>query len=154
VEAGLQKDPDAWIGRTIRLKASVWPFPAPCRGLVRLACGSSYWLVKHSGLVDSLSSGSGSYTGRTIAAVDQEFSQPAPMSLLLYPEPDPLLASLRKVPWLGGLLPRPRPIFGGGTYRVRIQVARQGTQCLSQDCYWAILPDAASAPAAGGFVGR
>jgi hypothetical protein len=149
VEAGLQKDPAAWLGRTIRLRASALPFPAPCRGPTQAACGGSYWLVKQSSLVDSLASNQDGYGGWSVAEVDQLFSQPAPVSLLLYPEPDRLLATLRRVPWLGGLLPRPQPVFGGVIYRVRLRLAERDAHCGYGPCYWAILADAGPVPTGG-----
>jgi hypothetical protein len=59
-------------------------------------------------------------------------------------EPDPLLAALRRLPLVGGLVPGPQVARGGvlATYRVRLLAAPAAT-CDAVPCYQAMLLDAA-----------
>jgi hypothetical protein len=59
-------------------------------------------------------------------------------------EPDPLLAALRRLPLVGGLVPGPRAVRRGvlATYRVRLQPA-PAPVCDATPCYEVFLQDAA-----------
>jgi hypothetical protein len=66
------------------------------------------------------------------------------MLLLAWATPDPLLAVVRRVPLLSGLLPAPEAVNWGtvATYRVQLRVMPD-KPCGDTTCYEAMLLDAA-----------
>jgi len=116
VIAGLNRDPRAWVGRTVLVRGA---------GLRLLpGCGAGHWCLE--GLYEP--------AARRRGAV-----------LLLEPGPaDPLVARLRRVPILDGVAPLPQRLRGGAAavYRVRFQAAPRQS-CDARPCVTAILVDAA-----------
>jgi hypothetical protein len=69
---------------------------------------------------------------------------------LAWADPDPLRAFLRRLPWLGRLVPRAQPMRWGevAVYRVQVRVETH-TYCGARVCYQALLLDAAPAALLG-----
>jgi hypothetical protein len=130
VESGLRQEPSAWLGRTIRLRVMVSWGSLACPSNSTGRCATVFSLTEYpsSGMLNSIL--------QTVVLSD---------ILFLHPEPDPFLTRLRGLPGFGSLIPRPQPVVGGGIYRVKLEVAPSSFQCPRAPCYWAVLPDAASA---------
>ena len=115
VLAGLAHDPQAWVGRTALVRgAALSLLPG---------CAPTRWCP------------AGLYEPRT--------PRPGPI-LLLEPGPaDPLVESLRRVPLLAGVAPRPQRLHGRATavYRVRFPAVAQRS-CDARPCVTAVLVDA------------
>jgi hypothetical protein len=117
VVAALQSQPAGWAGQVIRLDAVAWP----CLGWATGPC-----LAPTPVLTDPGAGGSPT----TLSLAD--------------PPPSALVALLRAVPLVDGLLPVPQtPHWGkAATYRVRI-LAVPTESCVLAPCYQALLLDAA-----------
>jgi hypothetical protein len=120
VQPHLHHDPAAWVGRTLRVRGIA--IPAGCStwdAQQDLPCPDRW----RQGIVDP--------DGVTL------------LPLTVGP-PNPLLASVRRLPLLGGLAPAPRAVHWGAvaTYRVRLG-ALPRSLCGTTPCYEARLLDAA-----------
>jgi hypothetical protein len=119
VEAGLKRDPHAWLGRTVLLHAVVIVPSTPCSRGGKDPCGRLLYLMDDPALF-----------GRVESSL-----------FLLRLESDPLLDRLRGLPGVSGLLPSPQDLTGS-TFRVRIQLSSAAYLCPLGGCYEAALLDA------------
>jgi hypothetical protein len=121
VQMNIIRSPGAWIGRTVRVRALVGNSCATWMGGANPACIS--W---QPALLDPSAP-----------------SAASALPLVGAPQP-PLLAALRQLPLVGGLVQSPQRIRWGAltTYRVRLSVAPT-TLCGAVRCYEALLLDAA-----------
>lgn len=112
----LTRDPAAWVGRTLVVRAR--------------AVAKHWWLDRHSGGIATL-----------VSLVDPAATDRTDGLPLARGPADPVLATLRWLPLLGRLAPAPqRPRWGTPAfYRVRLQTL-PGSSCAS--CYEALLLDA------------
>jgi hypothetical protein len=117
--AGLDRQPDAWLGRVVRVRGMAlssgclaWDAggSAPCRDRAAYLLGGD---------------------GASVLQVTGH-------------APDPLVAALRRLPLVGRLVPGPLVVRWGAlaTYQVRLQVAPAAV-CDASPCYGALLLDAA-----------
>jgi hypothetical protein len=118
VQAGLARDPAAWLGRAVRVRG------------VAVLCVSS----------DSQSDPSLCSHGSTYLLDAAEANQVLPLA---WAGSDPLLAVVRRVPLLGGLLPAPQVVHWAAvaTYHVALR-AVPGERCGVPSCFEALLLDA------------
>ncbi len=116
VLAGVERDPQAWVGRTALVRGIALQLVP--------GCGSGYWCP------------SGLYEPNT--------RRPGPILLLEPGSTDPLFMRLRRVPVFNGLLPRPQRMddHGAAVYRVSFQAVRH-TSCGIRLCLTALLVDTA-----------
>jgi hypothetical protein len=124
LHAQIERDPTAWVGRTVRVRGWI----PGCPGILSLA-------------------GPAACQGSPPLLADSSAPMSAPLSVAMG-APDPLLAVLRRVPLLGEHVPAPQALRweANATYRVQLRIAPD-TWCRRSPCYQAVLLDAA--PGAG-----
>jgi hypothetical protein len=127
VQAGLADHPQAWVGRTVHLRAIAEPCPLWGTPEGGLHCASAQPVL-----------------------VDQTASLTASLALTWRPQ-GPLLALLRGVPLLGDLVPAPRvPAWmAAATYHVQLRGV-PAPRCGYSPCFQALLLDAAPDAPGGG----
>jgi hypothetical protein len=120
VEDGLAHQPERLLGQTVQLRAIAEQCPL--------------WGTPDSGL---------HCMGSQPVLVDQEASLTAPLPLTWRPQ-SPLLAFLRRVPLLGGIVPARQGVgwMAPATYRVQLRPV-PAISCGYLPCYQALLLDAA-----------
>jgi hypothetical protein len=123
VVAHLASHSGAWTDRTLLLRGMAVVVGGHCeasRPKPASACPSAWAALADFGPTDSA------------------------LLLLTWAGPDPLLAVVRRVPQLGGLLPAPQAVDWGeiATYRVRLQAIPKSS-CGTNVCFEAVLLDAA-----------
>jgi hypothetical protein len=121
VAAALERDPQAWMDRTVVVRAIAEPCPWWGAAERRRRCA-----------------------GRPLVLAGVPTDAPAAPLPLVRPAPQPLLTKLRRLPVLGALLPQPPglPLFTLARFRVRLLAS---PACSGASCYEALL---ATAPAA------
>jgi hypothetical protein len=118
VRASLERQPAAWLGRTVQV-----------RGMV-LSSGCLAWDA----------GGSAPCRDRSAYLLDRDGASVLQVAGW---ESDPLLAALRRLPLVGRLVPGPQVVHWGAlaTYRARL-VAAAAAMCDVAPCYVALLLDA------------
>lgn len=118
VVVAVRRDPAAWVGRTVWVRGAALQLVP--------GCGAARWCVR--GLYE-------------IAA--RPAGRPGAILLLEPGQADPLVACLRRVPLLAGLVPPAQRLRGRApsVYRVRFQAVPH-TSCDAHPCVTALLVDA------------
>lgn len=141
VRAGIARHPSAWLGRTVLVRAiasGAW-LPLAIGGP---GSGSGFTVMWFYG-----GRGRPLPSTRTILPsallTDSSTQAPAAGLPLAFGGEDPLLSFLRRLPWIGRFMPRPRSLNWGSPaiYHVRLQSAPAGS-CGHAICYEAVLLDA------------
>jgi hypothetical protein len=121
VQAGLADHPQAWLQRTVPVRAIAEPCP--------------WW-----GAAERLRR----CAGRPLVLAGTSTDAPADPLPLIRPAPQPLLTRVRRLPVLGTLLPQAPgiPLFTLARFRIRLLASPAGS---GAGCYEALLLDAAPA---------
>jgi hypothetical protein len=120
VRAGLARNPQAWVGRTVLVRGTMVVVAFSCPDVGRFRCTPIQW-----------------------DEIDPDV--PGPHPLILSPAPtNPLLALVHRLPLVGPLMPWPWPLREGpGVYRVQL---RAPSHCpfpsANPSCTSALLLDA------------
>ena len=120
VVAGLARNPQQWVGRTVKVRGVVGAFmcPSPCLNNTDLS-----WASIQRGLIVPMLEDPGAtlYTGQ---------QNPAFLELAAEPR-SPLLDSLSRLPVIGHLIPRQEARLDGPTvYRLRLHVRSCRGTCI------------------------
>jgi hypothetical protein len=121
IQASLGHDPQAWVSRTLPVRATVEPCPWWGAAARRQHCADQPLVL--------------------IGTATDVPSEPLP---LVRPAPAALWAILRRLPLVGSFVPAPPAVPCGaiGTYRVQLRATLTGT-CPAPSCYEAVLLAAA-----------
>ena len=142
VRAGLARDPHAWAGQTVLIRADVIGSWFPVRWVSATASRPSAGRTGLVQLLISLPQPGG-------VLVDNSTQPPALGLPLAFAPEDQVLSFLRRLPWIGRFAPGPQRLSVDpgqpAVYRVRIQVAPAGS-CVHRPCYEALLLDSAPQP--------
>jgi hypothetical protein len=133
----VQQQPQAWAGRTLRVRGLALPALDPSCTAAGAPC---FQLL----LRDPASPSGGA------SPVAGSSSRPGPVLAVVPGGTDPLLARLRQLPLLAAVVPRPQVIdpTGARTYRLRLERwPLAPSRCASLSCFRGVLLDAA--PVAG-----
>jgi hypothetical protein len=122
VQARLARNPEAWLGRTVRIRGWVDGCPGILVPGVQPEC-----------------------LGQTLYYLADATAPATEPLLLVKVDPGPLLVALRRLPLPGALLPAPQALHWevAATYRVRLQPAPAAGCYPTPPCYEALLLDAA-----------
>jgi hypothetical protein len=130
VAGGLRFQPRAWLGKTVKVTGVVSMnfLPCPSKSNSSRICDESYMLT--------------------------EFPQGARSdSLILHPQPDRFLEQLRGLPGIGQFFPRPQPMVGVITLKVKLELASTSFLCSVGPCYCGEVSDAGPGPQMGEPLG-